>query len=91
MPGGVEEHSDILLGLNRRQRGSHGDCLRNRVVQVAHLKVEVHHRALVVVGRWPHRGLVSGGLLKHEVDVVRVRLVAARRPSTRWPRYRYWR
>jgi len=39
-------HSDVLLQLDRSYRGSQGDRLADRGIEVADLKVKVHHRAL---------------------------------------------
>ncbi len=46
MASGVEEYADVLLRLDRRHRGSQSDRLGDRRIEVADLKVEVHHRAL---------------------------------------------
>ena len=62
MAGRVEENPDIVLRLFRGDRGSEGYCLGDRGVQVSDLEVEVHHRALLPVGRWPYRGLVTARL-----------------------------
>jgi hypothetical protein len=66
--GRVEEHSDVLLRLGRSHRGSQGDRLGDRGIEVADLKVEVHHRALLPVDGRPNGGLVAGRLLEHEID-----------------------
>ena len=66
--GRVEEHPDIVLRLFRSDRGSEGHCLGDRGVQVSDLEVEVHHRALLPVGRWPYRGLVASRLLEYDID-----------------------
>lgn len=60
--GGVEEHSDVLLRLVLGHRGAQGD----RRVQIADLEVEVHHRALSAIDRWPDRSPVAFGLLEYE-------------------------
>ena len=68
MTGRIEEHPDIVLRLFRSDRGSEGHCLGDRGVQVPDLEVEVHHRALLPVGRWPYRGLVTTRLLEYDID-----------------------
>ena len=68
MAGRVEEHPDIVLRLVASDRGSEGDCLGHRGVEVCDLEVEVHHRALLPVDGRPHGGLVTGRLLEHDLD-----------------------
>jgi hypothetical protein len=65
--GGIKEYSDVLLGLVRRHRRSERDCLGDSRVEVAYLKVEVHHWALVSRFRWPDRWLKVKGLLEDDV------------------------
>lgn len=68
MAGWVEEHSDVLSGLVPSHRRSEGERLSDRGIEVADLKVEVHHRTLLRVYGWPDGGLVVGCLLEHDVD-----------------------
>lgn len=66
--GWVKEHTDVLLRLSSSQRGAQRDRIGDRRVEVTDLKIEVHHRALLSVGWWPHWGLVAVRLLKDEKD-----------------------
>ena len=68
MAGRVEEHPDIVLRLAGSDRGSEGECLGDRGVEVCDLQVEAHHRALLPVDGRPHGGLVTGRLLQHDID-----------------------
>jgi hypothetical protein len=65
--GRVEEHSDIVLWLLGSDRGSECDGLRDRRIEVTDLEVEVHHRALLPVGRRPYGRAVIGRLLEHDI------------------------
>src|SRR5258705_8266043 len=66
--GRVDEYPDIVLRLVSSDRGSEGDRLGYRGVEVSDLEVEVNHRALLPVDGRPHRGLVTGRLLEHDID-----------------------
>src|SRR5580692_3143948 len=65
---GIEEYPDVRLRLMVRDAGTEGDRLGDGRVEVTHLKVKVHHRALVSRLRRPHGWLEVGGLLEHDVD-----------------------
>jgi hypothetical protein len=47
--GWIKEHSDVLLRLGRSQRGSQGDRLGDCGIEVADLKVEVHHQKTYLI------------------------------------------
>jgi hypothetical protein len=68
MSGWVKEHTDVLLRLSSSQRGAQSDRIGDRGIEITNLKIEVHHRALLPVGWWPHWGLVAVRLLKDEKD-----------------------
>lgn len=65
----IEENSDVLLELLRRDGRSERDCFCHRRVEVANLKVKMHHRALAARIRRPHRRPVVGRFLEHDVDM----------------------
>ncbi|GAA3035728.1 hypothetical protein GCM10020229_53890 [Kitasatospora albolonga] len=64
--GRVEQHPDVGLWLVVRQGGAEGEGLGHRVLQVPHLEVEVHHRALRALARGPDRGPVAVRLLEDQ-------------------------
>lgn len=54
MPGWIEEHSNIFLRLMPGQSRSQADRLDDCRIEIADLKVEVHHRTLVLPYWRPH-------------------------------------
>jgi hypothetical protein len=55
----------VVLQIRNPDRGSQGDRLGNGGIEVADLKVKVHHRALFAADRRPNGRLVAGRLLSH--------------------------
>ena len=68
MTGRIKEDANVRLGLMGRDRCSQSQRVGDSCVEIVHLEVKVHHRALVAVFWWPDRRLISGRRLKDEVD-----------------------
>ena len=68
MASRIKEDANVRLGLMGRDRCSQSQRVGDSCVEIVHLEVEVHHRALRAVGGRPHRPLVVVSLLEHDVD-----------------------
>jgi hypothetical protein len=67
--GWIKQHSHVLLRLMTRDSRTESDCVRRRRIEVADLKIEVHHRSLGTVYGRPDGSLVISGFLEHDVDL----------------------
>ena len=67
MSRGINEYSNVLLRLVGRNRRTERNRLRHNRIEVAHLKVEMHHRTLFFRLRWPNGSDEVGGFLEYDV------------------------
>jgi len=68
MSGRIEHDPDTVVRLDVRDVGPESDDLGHSLVEIAHLDVEVHHRAPGVARGRPDRRHVALCLLEDDVD-----------------------
>ena len=67
MPGRVQQHANVLLGLALSKLGTQTHSLGHLGVKIGHLEIEVQHHLLLTGLPWPPRPNIVGIVLDAEV------------------------